>query len=242
MTIVQSMPRVIPIPIVASVSNPCRRDRPDSCLLAAAQRNVEVGQFLPKSEVMPTASAFPSSGHPQGSGLLLSIFQSLGTTEDFASLLPTIRAPRIVGLFGRCRVYPRNMASAPTKAAIPRPAARGRPWSGAAVVPLFRTLERCRVAAVEPQGGNRGPMYKCILIPTDVSEFCDRAIRHGVDLAKELQAKVVGLTVTQPLRTGTPSAMIPASIAGMIHAETVQASSGKAQCHQASSQGGWCRG
>ena len=65
-------------------------------------------------------------------------------------------------------------------------------------------------------------MYKWILIPTDGSEFCERAIRHGVDLAKDLQAKVVGVTVTQPLHTGTPSAMIPASIAGMIHAETVK--------------------
>ena len=65
-------------------------------------------------------------------------------------------------------------------------------------------------------------MYKCILIPTDGSEFCERAIRHGVDLAKLLQAKVVGVTVTQPLHTGTPRAMIPANIAGMIHAETVK--------------------
>ena len=65
-------------------------------------------------------------------------------------------------------------------------------------------------------------MYKCILIPTDGSEFCERAIRHGVDLAKHLQATVIGVTVTQPLHTGTPRAMIPASIAGMIHAETVK--------------------
>ncbi len=65
-------------------------------------------------------------------------------------------------------------------------------------------------------------MYKCILIPTDGSEFCERAIRHGVDLAKLMQAKVVGVTVTQPLHTGTPRAMIPANIAGMIHAETVK--------------------
>ena len=67
-----------------------------------------------------------------------------------------------------------------------------------------------------------GPMYKCILIPTDGSEFCERAIRHGVDLAKFVQAKVVGVTVTQPLHTGTPRAMIPASVAGMIHAETAK--------------------
>lgn len=65
-------------------------------------------------------------------------------------------------------------------------------------------------------------MYKSILIPTDGSEFCERAVRHGVDLAKFVQAKVVGVTVTQPLHTGTPRAMIPANIAGMIHAQTAK--------------------
>lgn len=65
-------------------------------------------------------------------------------------------------------------------------------------------------------------MYKCILIPTDGSEFCERAIQHGIDLAKLLQAKVIGVTVTQPLHTGTPHAMIPANIGGMIHAETIK--------------------
>ena len=65
-------------------------------------------------------------------------------------------------------------------------------------------------------------MYKCILIPTDGTEFCERAIQHGIALAKEQQAKIIGVTVTQPLHTGTPRAMIPASIAGMIHAETVK--------------------
>jgi nucleotide-binding universal stress UspA family protein len=64
------------------------------------------------------------------------------------------------------------------------------------------------------------PMYKCILIPTDGSEFCERAIRHGVSLAKLTQARVVGLTVTQPLHTGTPRGLIPANLAGIIHAET----------------------
>ena len=65
-------------------------------------------------------------------------------------------------------------------------------------------------------------MYKCILIPTYGSEFCERAIRHGVSLAKLTQAKVVGLTVTQPLHTGTPRGLIPANLAGTIHAETVK--------------------
>ncbi len=65
-------------------------------------------------------------------------------------------------------------------------------------------------------------MYKCILIPTDGSEFCERAIQHGMALAKLLQAKVVGVTVTQPLHTGTPRSMIPAHLASVIHAETVR--------------------
>lgn len=65
-------------------------------------------------------------------------------------------------------------------------------------------------------------MYKCILIPTDGTEFCERAIQHGVALAKLTGARIVGITVTLPLHTGTPRAMIPDNIAGMIHAETVK--------------------
>lgn len=65
-------------------------------------------------------------------------------------------------------------------------------------------------------------MYKCILIPTDGSECCQLAIRHGVDLAKLLSANIIGLTVTQPLHTGTPRALIPANITGMIQAETAK--------------------
>jgi nucleotide-binding universal stress UspA family protein len=63
-------------------------------------------------------------------------------------------------------------------------------------------------------------MYTSILIPTDGTEFCERAIHHGVKLAKLAGAKVVGVTVTMPLHTGTPRGMIPAEIAGIIHAET----------------------
>ena len=70
-------------------------------------------------------------------------------------------------------------------------------------------------------------MYKTILIPTDGTEFCERAIQHGVKVAKLSGAKVVGVTVTMPLHTGTPRGMIPAEIAGMIHAETVKAAEEK---------------
>jgi nucleotide-binding universal stress UspA family protein len=65
-------------------------------------------------------------------------------------------------------------------------------------------------------------MYKHILLPTDGTEFCERAIRHGVDLAKLVQAKVVGVTVTLPLHSALPRGLIPKNLAGIIHAETVK--------------------
>jgi nucleotide-binding universal stress UspA family protein len=64
-------------------------------------------------------------------------------------------------------------------------------------------------------------MYKRILLPTDGTEFCERAIRHGVDLAKIVGAKVVGVTVTQPLHSAVPRSVIPKNLAGIIHSETV---------------------
>lgn len=65
-------------------------------------------------------------------------------------------------------------------------------------------------------------MYKCILVPTDGTEFCQRAIEHAIGLAKLTSAKVVGVTVTFPLHTATPRVFIPSNLAGMIHAETVR--------------------
>jgi nucleotide-binding universal stress UspA family protein len=65
-------------------------------------------------------------------------------------------------------------------------------------------------------------MYRRILLPTDGTEFCERAIRHGIDLAKLLQAKVVGLTVTLPLHSAMPRSLIPKNLAGIIHSETVK--------------------
>ena len=66
-------------------------------------------------------------------------------------------------------------------------------------------------------------MYKCILLPTDGTEFCERAIRHGIALAKLVQAKVVGVTVTHPLHSPVPRSLIPKNLAGVIHGETVKA-------------------
>ena len=70
-------------------------------------------------------------------------------------------------------------------------------------------------------------MYKCIVIPTDGSEFCQRAIEHGVRLAKFTQAKIVGVTVSFPLHTGTPRVMIPDHLKSIIHDETVKAAAEK---------------
>jgi nucleotide-binding universal stress UspA family protein len=63
-------------------------------------------------------------------------------------------------------------------------------------------------------------VYKRILLPTDGTEFCERAIRHGVDLAKRLGASVVGVTVTQPLHSAVPRSFIPKNLAGIIYSET----------------------
>jgi nucleotide-binding universal stress UspA family protein len=65
-------------------------------------------------------------------------------------------------------------------------------------------------------------MYTRILLPTDGTEFCERAIRHGVSLAKILKASVVGVTVTQPLHSAVPRSFIPKNLAGIIHSETVK--------------------
>lgn len=76
-------------------------------------------------------------------------------------------------------------------------------------------------------------MYNCILIPTDGTEFCERAVRHGIQLAKLLQAKVVGLTVTMPIHSALPHALIPKSLAGAIHSETAKAADEKLSVIQA---------
>ena len=70
-------------------------------------------------------------------------------------------------------------------------------------------------------------MYRCILLPTDGTEFCERAIRHGIALAKLVQAKVVGVTMTHPLHSALPRSLIPKNLAGIIHAETIKAADEK---------------
>ncbi|MCW3473215.1 universal stress protein [Limobrevibacterium gyesilva] len=46
-------------------------------------------------------------------------------------------------------------------------------------------------------------MYKHILIPTDGSELADKAVRHGIALARSLAATVTILTASTPFRIFT---------------------------------------
>jgi nucleotide-binding universal stress UspA family protein len=46
-------------------------------------------------------------------------------------------------------------------------------------------------------------MYSSILIPTDGSELADKAVRHGIALAKRIGTKVTALTVLPPFHTLT---------------------------------------
>src|SRR5690606_25048602 len=43
-------------------------------------------------------------------------------------------------------------------------------------------------------------MMKNILLPTDGTQFCDKAVKYGVALAKTVGAKVTGVTVMAPMR------------------------------------------
>ena len=70
-------------------------------------------------------------------------------------------------------------------------------------------------------------MYKSILVPTDGTEFCQRAIKQAVSLAKLTGAKIMGVTVTFPLHTATPSVLIPDNLKGIIHDETVKEANAK---------------
>ena len=42
-------------------------------------------------------------------------------------------------------------------------------------------------------------MYRNILIPTDGSELAEKAVAHGLSLAKAVGAKVTAVTVSEPL-------------------------------------------
>ncbi len=62
-------------------------------------------------------------------------------------------------------------------------------------------------------------MFKTILVPTDGSEFCERAIRKAVEVAKLCGGKIIGITVNMPIHSGTPEALIPAALQSVLHTE-----------------------
>lgn len=82
-------------------------------------------------------------------------------------------------------------------------------------------------------------MYKTILIPTDGSEFCERAVQQGVALARLMGAKVVAVTVTQPLHTGIPKSLIPENLLSTVETEILkQASANLAAAEKAAKAAG----
>ena len=70
-------------------------------------------------------------------------------------------------------------------------------------------------------------MYKTILIPTDGSEFCQRALQQGIALAKLTGAKVIGVTVSQPLHTAIPKELIPENLLASVQGEIAKAAQEK---------------
>ncbi len=51
-------------------------------------------------------------------------------------------------------------------------------------------------------------MYKSILIPTDGSELSEKAVHHGIALAKRIGANAILLTVLPPFHTFTTDAQM----------------------------------
>jgi nucleotide-binding universal stress UspA family protein len=59
-------------------------------------------------------------------------------------------------------------------------------------------------------------MYKTILVATDGTDFCNRAIEQAVRLGQAFGAKVIGITVVQPLHTGTPQGILPENLVATV--------------------------
>jgi nucleotide-binding universal stress UspA family protein len=68
--------------------------------------------------------------------------------------------------------------------------------------------------------GEETAMYKHILLPTDGSELSARAVREGIQFAREIGARVTVVTVTPPFY---PAEMSPSSLTA--HAEEHEAKS-----------------
>jgi len=60
--------------------------------------------------------------------------------------------------------------------------------------PRYSSQHRWQTANFRGRAG----LYKNILIPTDGSDLAATAVKHGVNFAKEIGAKVIGVTVTEP--------------------------------------------
>lgn len=50
-------------------------------------------------------------------------------------------------------------------------------------------------------------MYKHILLPTDGSKLSEKAIKHGIALAKALKAKITAISVTPPFSAFAPESV-----------------------------------
>jgi nucleotide-binding universal stress UspA family protein len=59
-------------------------------------------------------------------------------------------------------------------------------------------------------------MYKRILIPTDGSDLSEKAIEHGIALAKVLGAKITALTVLEPFHVSHSSRAWSSSTRSML--------------------------
>src|SRR5713101_9061918 len=83
-------------------------------------------------------------------------------------------------------------------------------WSGVSEAVVFVEDGRFSALAIglHPLLRQGAPMYKHILIPTDGSALSEMAIRQGVALAKSLNAKVTGLTVSPTFHTFAVEPMI----------------------------------
>src|SRR5438045_2999417 len=60
---------------------------------------------------------------------------------------------------------------------------------------------QCTVEAQNDLHTQEDPMYRHILIPTDGSELSQKAVEHGIAMAKSLNAKVTVVTVSPPFHT-----------------------------------------
>jgi K+-sensing histidine kinase KdpD len=63
---------------------------------------------------------------------------------------------------------------------------------------IARVANRHSTCSTRADGEEESAMYKHILIPTDGSELSNKAIQHGVALAKAVNAKVMAITVSTP--------------------------------------------